>query len=51
MEVTNQQFQEFIRMSLSYLKKALEESPDNEALRELYEIFRSMLEDGTDRKL
>ncbi len=46
MGMTNKQFQGFIRLALGWLEKALEESPDNESLKKLKEIFQSMLEDN-----
>ncbi len=46
MGMTNKQFQGFVRLSIDKIKRALKESPDNEELKELLEIFQSMLEDG-----
>ena len=46
MGMTNKQFQGFIRLALELLEKALQKSPDNEELRKVRDIFRSMLEDG-----
>ena len=46
MGMTNKQFQGFIRLTIDKIKKALEESPDNKELKELLDIFQSMLEDG-----
>lgn len=45
MGLTNKQFQGFIRLTLGWLEKALEESPENESLHALKDIFQSMLED------
>jgi hypothetical protein len=45
MGMTNKQFQGFIRLALGWIKKALDKSPDNEDLKELENIFQSMLED------
>ena len=45
MGMTNKQFQGFIKLSLGWLDRALQESPDNESLRALKDIFQSMLED------
>ena len=45
MGMTNKQFQGFIRLSLGWLDRALQESPDNESLKSLRDIFQSMLED------
>lgn len=46
MGMTNKQFQGFIRLVLGWIKKALEENPDNTSLKELNEILQSMLEDN-----
>ena len=46
MGMTNKQFQGFIRLVIDKLKKALEVSADNTELKELLDIFQSMLEDG-----
>ena len=46
MDMTNKQFQGFIRLALELLEKALQKSPDNEDLRKVRDIFQSMLEDG-----
>lgn len=46
MGMTNKQFQGFLRLSLSLLKKAFEKNPENESLQELIDIFQSMLEDS-----
>lgn len=43
--MTNKQFQGFIRLALGWLERALQESPDNESLKALKDIFQSMLED------
>lgn len=45
MGLTNKQFQGFIRLALGWLERALQESPDNESLKALKDIFQSMLED------
>ncbi len=45
MGITNKQFQGFIRLALGWLDRALQESPDNESLTSLKDIFQSMLED------
>lgn len=45
MGVTNKQFQGFIRLALGWLDRALQESPENESLKALKDIFQSMLED------
>lgn len=45
MGMTNKQFQGFIRLALGWLDRALQESPDNESLIALRDIFQSMLED------
>ena len=46
MGMTNKQFQGFVRLTIDKIKRALEVSPDNEQLKELLEIYQSMLEDG-----
>lgn len=46
MGMTNKQFQGFIRLALGWIDKALKETPDNESLKELRDIFQSMLEDS-----
>lgn len=46
MGMTNKQFQGFVRLTLDKIKRALRESPDNEDLKDLLEIFQAMLEDG-----
>lgn len=46
MGMTNKQFQGFIRLALGWIEKALEESPNNESLKSLKDIFQSMLEDA-----
>lgn len=46
MGMTNKQFQGFVRLTLSSLTKALEESPDNRQLQELIVTFQAMLEDA-----
>lgn len=45
MGMTNKQFQGFIRLALGWLDRALQESPENESLKALKDIFQSMLED------
>ncbi len=45
MGMTNKQFQGFVRLTLSSLNKAQEESPDNQQLKELIDTFQAMLED------
>ena len=45
MGMTNKQFQGFIRLALGWMEKALQESPDNESMKALRDIFQSMLED------
>ena len=44
--MTNKQFQGLLRLTIDKLKKALEESPDNNELKELIDIYQSMLEDS-----
>ena len=46
MAMTNKQFQGFIRLALELIKKALNQSPDNEDLQKLKDIFQLMSEDG-----
>ncbi len=46
MEMTNKQFQGFLRLALAQIERALNETPDNKELQELKDIFQSMLEDG-----
>jgi hypothetical protein len=48
MNLTNRQFQGFLRLSIENLRMALEESPDNEPLIKLKDIYESMLEDVTE---
>ncbi|MBR1477921.1 MAG: hypothetical protein IJ608_08190 [Lachnospiraceae bacterium] len=45
MDLTNKQFQGFVRLTIDKIKKALGISPDNEELKELLDIYQSMLED------
>ncbi|MCX4339551.1 MAG: hypothetical protein OSJ72_07885 [Lachnospiraceae bacterium] len=45
MEMTNRQFQGFIRLTLMQIDRALEISPDNKELIELRYIYQSVLED------
>jgi len=44
MSMTNKQFQGFIRLAIELINKALNQSPDNEDLQKLKDIFQSMLE-------
>ncbi|MCR4908512.1 MAG: hypothetical protein K5985_06740 [Lachnospiraceae bacterium] len=46
MGMTNKQFQGLLRLTIDKIKRALKESPDNEELKELLEIYQVMLEDG-----
>ena len=46
MGMTNKQFQGLVRLALDKIKRALKESPENEELKELMDIFQAMLEDG-----
>ena len=46
MGMSNKQFQGFIRLILGWIKKALNENPENKSLIELSEILQSMLEDN-----
>ncbi|MBO6147496.1 MAG: hypothetical protein J6O70_07980 [Lachnospiraceae bacterium] len=46
MGMTNKQFQGFVRLALEQIDRALKESPDNESLKRLRDIFQAMLEDG-----
>lgn len=46
MGMTNKQFQGFVRLTIDKIKRALKESPDNQELIELLDIYQSMLEDG-----
>ena len=46
MGMTNKQFQGFVRLTISKIKAALKETPENKELKELLEIFQDMLEDG-----
>lgn len=45
MGMTNKQFQGFLRLALAQIERALNETPDNKELKELKDIFQSMLED------
>ncbi len=45
MDMTNKQFQGFIRLALLQMERALQETPENKELKELKDIFQSMLED------
>ena len=47
MAMTDKEFQGFVRLAIAQIQRALEESPDNEELKKLLEIFQSMLEDGS----
>ena len=46
MGMTNKQFQGFIRLALEIINNALTNTPDNEDIQKLKDIFQSMLEDG-----
>ena len=46
MGMTNKQFQGVVRLSIDKINRALKETPDNQELKELPDIFQSMLEDG-----
>ena len=46
MALTDKQFQGFVRLTLELLEKASKKTPDNEDLKKLVAIFRSMPEDG-----
>ena len=46
MEMTDKQFQGFICLVMDKMKRALEESPDNKNLQELYCILQEMLGDS-----
>lgn len=45
MGMTSKQFQGFIRLALGWLERALQESPENQSLIALKDIFQSMSED------
>lgn len=45
MGMSNKQFQGFIRLTLVLLEKALQKSLDNDELKQVRDIFQSMLED------
>lgn len=45
MGMTNKQFQGFVRLSIAQIKRAFDKNPDNEELKELLNIFQSMIED------
>ena len=45
MGLTTKQFEGFIRLILAQIERALQESPENEALKNLVDILQSMLED------
>ena len=45
MGMTDKQLQGFIRLATLQIKRALEKTPDNDELKELLNIFQSMLED------
>lgn len=46
MGMTNKQFQGFVRLTLAALERALEESPDNQQLKDLIATYQAMLEDS-----
>ena len=46
MGMTNKQFQGFVRLTILALNKALEESPENQQLKELIATYQAMLEDA-----
>ena len=46
MGMTNKQFQGFVRLILECVESALKKSSDNEELKRLQDILRSMLEDA-----
>lgn len=46
MDMTNKQFQGFIRLSLALIDEAVSKSLGNEDLQKLKDIFQNMLEDG-----
>ena len=46
MGMTNKQFQGFVRLTLIQLERALQENPNSKELKELKDVFQSMLEDG-----
>ncbi|MBR1629403.1 MAG: hypothetical protein IJ679_09100 [Lachnospiraceae bacterium] len=46
MGMTNRQWQGWLRTIIALLKKMIKEDPDNENLKELFDIFQQMLEDG-----
>ncbi|MBQ9437795.1 MAG: hypothetical protein IJU50_05635 [Lachnospiraceae bacterium] len=45
MGLTTKQFEGFIRLILAQIERALQESPENEALKNLADILQNMLED------
>ena len=45
MGMTNKKFQGFVMLTLAALERALEQSPDNQQIKELVETFQAMLED------
>ncbi len=46
MDMTNKQFQGFIRLSLALIDEAVSKSPYKKDLLKLKDIFQNMLEDG-----
>ena len=45
MGMTDKEFQGIVRLTIEKMKSALKESPDNQELKELLEIYQSMIED------
>lgn len=48
MGMTNRQFQGWLRTIIKLITKMLKINPDNEELKELLDLFQSMVEDETD---
>ena len=46
MGMTNKQCQGFVMLSIEQIDSAIKESPKNESLKRLRDIFQTMLEDG-----
>lgn len=46
MGMTNKQFQGLLRFIISYVKRIREDHPDDENIKELYDILQSMIEDA-----
>ena len=46
--MTNRQFQGWLRTIIKLITKMLKINPDNEELKELLDLFQSMVEDETD---